>query len=90
MRQVFLMISRSISKMKEVSCSLDDANRQVFNFVAILSLMREKMNIKLIVTVRDYAYSDVYDKSFRVSTSIITSWEVIDEQLKAILEPGFE
>lgn len=45
---------------------VDDANRQLLNFKQILGIFKEKRkgNIKLVITVRDYALTDVTKECF--------------------------
>lgn len=45
---------------------VDDANRQLLNFKQILGIFKEKRkgNIKLVITVRDYALNDVMNECY--------------------------
>lgn len=79
---------------------VDDANRQLLNFKQILGVFKEKRkgNIKLVVTVRDYALNDISNECIeyeqdkivieKFSDSEIT--ELISSDSFEILNPRFQ
>lgn len=66
---------------------VDDANRQLLNFKQILGVFREKRkgNIKLIITVRDYALNDVTSNCFEFEPHKITLKKFTDAEITELI-----
>ena len=66
---------------------IDDANRQLLNFRQILGVFREKRigNIKLIITVRDYALNDVWNECLDFDPQKITLCKFSDEEITQLI-----
>lgn len=66
---------------------VDDANRQLPNFKQILGVFREnrKGNIKLLITVRDYALSDIENECMDFMHQTITLNKFTDEEIIQII-----
>jgi hypothetical protein len=66
---------------------VDDANRQLVNFKQILGVFKEtrKGNIKLLITVRDYAINDVINECFDYDPHKITINKFTDEEIIQII-----
>lgn len=66
---------------------VDDANRQLPNFKQILGIFREnrKGNIKLLITVRDYALSDIENECMDFMHQTITLKKFTDEEITQII-----
>lgn len=66
---------------------VDDANRQLVNFKQILGVFREtrKGNIKLLITVRDYAINDVINECFDYDPHKITINKFTDEEITQLI-----
>lgn len=66
---------------------VDDANRQLVNFKQILGIFKEKRkgNIKLLITVRDYAINDVVNECFDYDPHKITINKFTDEEIIQII-----
>ena len=66
---------------------IDDANRQLVNFKQILGVFKEKRkgNIKLIITVRDYALNDVTNESYEYDPHKIILKKFSDEEITEII-----
>lgn len=66
---------------------VDDANRQLLNFKQILSVFKEnrKGNIKLVITVRDYALNDVTNECFEFELHKIVLKKFTDEEIKELI-----
>ena len=67
---------------------IDDANRQTDNLMSILPILKEKRKgtIKIIITVRDYAYEDTKERSNEFNPQTIDIKKFTDEQLTEILK----
>lgn len=67
---------------------IDDANRQLSHLSSILPLLSEERTgeIKLIITVRDYAYDEVNTSCAAFEPSTIAIKKLTDDQLTAILK----
>lgn len=67
---------------------VDDANRQLLNFKQILGVFREKRkgNIKLLITVRDYAMNDVLNECFEFEPQKIILKKFTDEEIVALIK----
>ena len=66
---------------------VDDANRQLLNFKQILGVFKEnrKGNIKLVVTVRDYALNDILNECLDFLHEVITLKKFTDEEVTQII-----
>lgn len=66
---------------------VDDANRQLPNFKQILGVFREnrKGNIKLLITVRDYALHDVENECMDFLHQTITLKKFTDEEITQLI-----
>lgn len=66
---------------------VDDANRQLPNFKQILGVFREnrKGNIKLLITVRDYALNDVENECLDYLHQTITLKKFTDEEITQLI-----
>lgn len=66
---------------------VDDANRQLPNFKQILGVFREnrKGNIKILITVRDYALSDIENESMEFMHQTITLKKFSDEEITQLI-----
>lgn len=66
---------------------VDDANRQLVNFKQILGVFKEprKGNIKLLITVRDYALNDIVSECFDYDPQKITINKFTDEEITQII-----
>ena len=66
---------------------IDDANRQLLNFRQILGVFREKRvgNIKLIITVRDYALNDVWNECMDFDPQKIILDKFTDEEITQLI-----
>lgn len=72
---------------------IDDANRQLPNFKQILGILKEdrKGKIKIIITVRDYAYSDIIKECYELNPEKITLNKFSDEEIiQLISSKSFE
>lgn len=67
---------------------VDDANRQLVNFKQVLSTFKEKRagNIKIIITVRDYALTDIIGQCADFNHKKIVIERFTDDEIKAIIE----
>lgn len=77
----------SLLKDKNYILLVDDANRQLLNFKQILGLIKEKRtgNIKLVITVRDYALKDIENECFEFETRKIELKKFTDEEITQII-----
>ena len=66
---------------------VDDANRQLINFKQILGVFKEtrKGNIKLLITVREYAINDIINECFDYDPHKITISKFTDEEIIQII-----
>lgn len=66
---------------------VDDANRQLPNFKQILGVFREnrKGNIKLVITVRDYALHDIESECLDYLHQTITLKKFTDDEIKLLI-----
>jgi len=66
---------------------VDDANRQLLNFKQILGVFKEKRkgNIKLVITVRDYALNDVINECFEFEPHKIVLKKFTDEEIVELI-----
>ena len=66
---------------------VDDANRQLTNFKQILGVFREnrKGNIKILITVRDYALSDIENECMDFMHQTITLKKFSDEEITQLI-----
>lgn len=66
---------------------VDDANRQLLNFRQILGVFKEKRkgNIKLVITVRDYALNDVTSTCFEFEPHKITLKKFTDAEITELI-----
>ncbi len=67
---------------------IDDANRQLNNLLAILPLLKEKRkgSIRIVITVRDYAFDELFEKCIQHNPEIIPLKKFTDDQLTEILK----
>lgn len=72
---------------KDYILLVDDANRQLVNFKQILGVFKEKRvgNIKLVVTVRDYAIADIINECLEYKHEKIELQRFTDDETKAII-----
>ncbi|MFN4084717.1 MAG: hypothetical protein ACK4LB_02170 [Spirosomataceae bacterium] len=66
---------------------VDDANRQLTNFKQILGVFREnrKGNIKIVITVRDYALSDIENECMDFMHHTVTLKKFSDEEITQLI-----
>lgn len=66
---------------------IDDANRQLPNFKQILGVFREKRkgNIKLLITVRDYALDDILNECSDFSNHLNNLGKFSDEEITQLI-----
>jgi hypothetical protein len=66
---------------------VDDANRQLLNFKQILGVFREnrKGNIKLLITVRDYAFKDIENECIDFLHQTIILKKFTDEEITQLI-----
>lgn len=66
---------------------VDDANRQLVNFKLILGVFREirKGKIKILITVRDYALSDIENECMDFMHQTITLNKFTDEEITQLI-----
>lgn len=66
---------------------VDDANRQLPNFKQILGVFKElrKGKLKLILTVRDYAYEDVLKECFELNPEKVVLGKFTDEEITQLI-----
>ncbi|MBZ4042434.1 nSTAND3 domain-containing NTPase [Flavobacterium hibisci] len=66
---------------------VDDANRQLPNFKQILGVFKElrKAKLKLILTVRDYAYEDVLKECFELNPEKVVLGKFTDEEITQLI-----
>lgn len=66
---------------------VDDANRQLLNFKQILSVFKEKRksNIKLVITVRDYALNDVSNECYEYDPHKIVLKKFSDTEITELI-----
>lgn len=66
---------------------VDDANRQLINFKQILGVFKGKRkgNIKLLITVRNYALNDVKNECFEFDPLEIVINKFSDEEIKTLI-----
>lgn len=66
---------------------VDDANRQLLNFKQILGVFKEKRkgNIKLIITVRDYALNDVTNECYEYDPYKIVLKKFSDTEITELI-----
>ncbi len=79
-----------IKEDKNYIILIDDANRQVSNLASTLSLLTEKRKglLRIIITVRDYAYNDILNQCDIYNPTTFTLNKLTDDQIKAILQSG--
>jgi len=67
---------------------IDDANRQLSNLSQILGIFKEvrKGELKIIITVRNYALYDIYKVSYNFKSHTINILKFTDEEITKILE----
>jgi hypothetical protein len=67
---------------------IDDANRQLLNFKQVLGVFREKRkgNIKLLITVRDYAFDDVFSECCEYNPCKISINKFSDDEILEIIK----
>lgn len=72
---------------KDYVLLIDDANRQLVNFKQILGVFKEKRagNIKLVITVRDYAIGDILNECLEYKHEKVELERFTDDEIKAIL-----
>jgi len=73
---------------KDYILLIDDANRQLSNLTQILGVFKEirKGKIKIVITVRNYALSDIYRTSNDFKSHTINILKFTDEEIVKILE----
>ncbi len=66
---------------------VDDANRQLLNFKQILGVFKEKRkgNIKLVITVRDYALNDVTNECYEYDPHKIVLKKFSDTEITELI-----
>jgi len=66
---------------------VDDANRQLLNFKQILGVFKEKRkgNIKLLITVRDYALNDVTNECYEYDPQTIVLKKFSDVEITELI-----
>ncbi len=66
---------------------IDDANRQLINFKQILGIFKQKSKrqIKLIITVREYALRDILNECFEFSHQILPLNKFSDEEITQLI-----
>ena len=66
---------------------IDDANRQLINFKQILGIFKQKSKrqIKLIITVREYALRDILNECFEFSHQILPLNKFTDEEITQLI-----
>lgn len=66
---------------------VDDANRQLLNFKQILSVFKEKRkgNIKLVITVRDYALNDVTNECYEYDPHKMVLKKFSDQEITELI-----
>lgn len=66
---------------------VDDANRQLLNFKQILGVFKEKRkgNIKLVITVRDYALNDVNNECYEYDPHKIVLKKFSDAEITELI-----
>lgn len=66
---------------------VDDANRQLLNFKQILGVFKEKRkgNIKLVITVRDYALNDVTNECYEYDPHKIVLKKFSDAEITELI-----
>lgn len=66
---------------------VDDANRQLLNFKQILGVFKEKRkgNIKLVITVRDYALNDVINECYEFDPHKIVLKKFSDAEITELI-----
>lgn len=66
---------------------VDDANRQLVNFKQILGIFREKRKgkIKLVITVRNYAFNDVKNECFEFEPKELVINKFTDDEIKTLI-----
>lgn len=66
---------------------IDDANRQLINFKQILGIFKQKSErqIKLIITVREYALKDILNECFEFSHQILSLNKFTDEEITQLI-----
>lgn len=76
-----------LQREKNYILLVDDANRQFPNFKQLLGIFREKRkgNIKLLITVRDYALEDVKNECLDYSIQIITLLKFTDKEITKLI-----
>ncbi|MFI5162644.1 MAG: hypothetical protein ACHQHN_15300 [Sphingobacteriales bacterium] len=67
---------------------IDDANRQVNNLKSLLPMLREQRagRIKVVITVRDYAFQDIYHACKDFDPAEMDVLKLTDEQITAIVK----
>lgn len=73
---------------KDYVLLVDDANRQLPNFKQILGVFKEKRkgNIKLLITVRSYAFNDVKNECFEFDPHEITIEKFSDQEITDLVK----
>lgn len=76
-----------LSVDKDYILLIDDANRQLSNFTQILGVFKEerKGNIKIIITVRNYALNDIYKLTNELDKHIVEIKKFTDEEITQII-----
>lgn len=77
-----------LQKDKAYILLVDDANRQLLNLKQIFGVFKEirQGKIKLIVTVRNYALSDILRESTNLAKEVVDIPKFSDKEITAILE----
>ncbi|MCW3090492.1 MAG: hypothetical protein JWP81_1561 [Ferruginibacter sp.] len=91
--EIFEDIKSYLKSGRNYILMIDDANRQSQNFLQILGFVRShtKGEIKIIITVRDYALEYIRQKCSGYNFSVVSIQGFTDEQIKEILAgPDFE
>jgi len=67
---------------------VDDANRQLLNFKQILGVFKEKRkgNIKLVITVRDYALNDVTNECYEYDPHKVVLKKFSDAEITELID----
>jgi hypothetical protein len=77
---------------KDYLLMIDDANRQLHNFLTLLATFREEWHgkIKILITVRDYARNDILNRCRQYDPSILIIKKMEAEEILSIIQSEFK
>lgn len=70
---------------------VDDANRQMVNFLQLLGIFKEKRKgtIKIVITVRNYALDDIMTNSDNVDSEVIDLPKFTDDEIRNLISNDY-